>query len=60
MEDIDRTYEGALKEINRLCDTISDLRRDNKFLREMWETVAKERNDLQLEVARLKHQIKNS
>ena len=60
MADIDRTYEGAVKEIMRLSDKISDLRRENKFLTEMWYAVAKERNDLKLEVARLKQKLSNS
>ena len=44
MEDIDRTYEGALREIHRLCGVVEDLKRDNKFIQERLQATINERN----------------
>ena len=44
MADIDRTYEGALREIHRLCGVVEDLKRDNKFIQERLQAIISDRN----------------
>ena len=57
MADIDRTYNGAVREIYRLCDVVKRVQQDNKMLQELWESTIKERNRLQWENDVLRNQV---
>jgi FtsZ-binding cell division protein ZapB len=54
MVELDLTLKGAVKEIHRLCDRITELESDNKFLTERLMALGRERNALRREVERLK------
>jgi len=56
--DIDRSYSGALKEINRLCRVVESLQNDYKFLKELYDKAITERNSLRDDVAFLKDEIR--
>ncbi len=46
MQDLDRTYRGAVREIMRLCDRIKQLEADNKFLTEQLKVARDDRTKL--------------
>jgi len=50
LPEIDRSFDGALREISHLCDRIKQLESDNKFLTELLNEAVRERESLRRQV----------